>query len=429
MRNAVFGHDVLHHVAGRHDACAGRQQRLDLRFALGGSRRDGDEGFAALRQGPSVHEIVLPAYARNDALANRVGANLPREVYLDGRVDRHHARVLADAERVVRPCHILHHEVFAVVHVIVQPARSQRQRGDRYTRHDPFERVVDHAAFEQRQHAVGHRLGMQPEVFVARERGQHGVGDPAHADLQRRPVGDQFGDVVADPAFDVGGGRRGHFDQRVVDLDGRGDAREVDHGVAVGERHGRVDLRDDCPGAFHGRNGQVGRDAERAVALLVGAREVEDCHVDGQRPVAEQPWDFAQEGRGRLSVALGQPAADVIGHEQAVDQERILVFGAAIGGVCPPDGESGVERDIGELGGTVGHGTDEYFGDRGAALNVDAAVRADELYGFGGCRESHRLIGGFARRRLGVFRAARTARGGSVAKRRPGCPAGGCRSM
>ena len=264
---------------------------------------------------------------------------------------------------------------------------------------------------------------------MARERGQHGVGDPAHADLQRRPVGDQFGDVVADPAFDVGGGCRGHLDQRVVDLDGRGDAREVDHGVAVGERHGRVDLRDDCPGAFHGRNGQVGRDAERAVALLVGAREVEDCHVDGQRPVAEQPWDFAQEGRGRLSVALGQPAADVIGHEQAVDQERILVFGAAIGGVCPPDGESGVERDIGELGGTVGHGTDEYFGDRGAALNVDAAVRADELYGFGGCRESHRLIGGFARRRLGVFRAARTARGGSVAKRRPGCPAGGCRSM
>ena len=173
----------------------------------------------------------------------------------------------------------------------------------------------------------------------------------------------------------------------------------------------------------------AGRDAERAVALLVGAREVEDCHVDGQRPVAEQPRDFTQEGRDRLSVALGQPAADVIGHEQAVDQERILVFGAAIGGVCPPDGESGVERDIGELGGAVGHGADEHFGDRGAALNVDAAVRADELYGFGGCRESHRLIGGFARRRLGVFRAVRTARGGSVAKRRPGCPAGGCRSM
>ena len=67
--------------------------------------------FPALRQGSSVHEIVLPAYAGNDALTDRVGADLPREVDLDGRVDRHHARVLADAERVVRPCHILHHEI------------------------------------------------------------------------------------------------------------------------------------------------------------------------------------------------------------------------------------------------------------------------------------------------------------------------------
>ena len=135
VRHAVFGDDVLDHVARRDDARAGRQQRLDLRFALGCGRRDGDKGLAPFGQRSAVHEVVLAAHARDDAFADRIGAHLPREVHLDGRVDGHDARVLPDAEWVVGPRHVLHHQILAVVHVVVQPARPEGQRGHRHAGH------------------------------------------------------------------------------------------------------------------------------------------------------------------------------------------------------------------------------------------------------------------------------------------------------
>ena len=122
VRHAVFGDDVLDHVARRDDTRSGRQQRLDLRFASGRGRGDGDEGLAPFGQRPAVHEVVLAAYARDDAFADRIGAHLPREVHLHGRVDGHDPGVLPDAERIVGPRHVLHHQILAVVHIVVQPA-------------------------------------------------------------------------------------------------------------------------------------------------------------------------------------------------------------------------------------------------------------------------------------------------------------------
>ena len=221
------------------------------------------------------------------------------------------------------------------------------------------------------------------------ERRQHGVGDASHANLERRSVGNHLGDVVADAPLGIARHGRRHLDQRVVDLDGGGQLRDVNHGVAVGEGHCLVDLADERVGALGGRDGQVGRDSERAVALLVGLREVEQRHVDRQRSVAEHGGNFAQEGGDALSVALGEPAADVVGHEEAVDQEALPVLGLAVGGVEGTHGEGRVDLHVGELPGAVGHGADQRFGNRGAPLDVDAAVGLDEAHRLGGCRVFH----------------------------------------
>ena len=371
---------------------------------------------------------MLAAHARDDAHSDRVGAHLPREVHLHGRIDGHDLRVLPDAERVVGPCHVLHHEVFAVVHVVIQPARAEGQRGHRHAGHHRFLRVVDHAAFQQRQHAVGHRLGVQSQMPVAAEGRQYGVRNAAHADLQRRPVGNQFGDVAADFPFRFARHGRRDLHQRRIDLHGRRQARGVDHGVAVGVGHRLVDLRDDGLGALHGGNRQIGRDAERAVAFGVGRRDVDEREVEGQRAVAEQRGDFAQEGRNGLSVAVGQPPADVVGDEQAVDEERLLVFGAAVGGVEGSHGEGRIDRHMLQFAAPFGHCGHERFGDRGAALNVDAVVGPDEFYRLRGSRVVHVVSGYFLQKRLNVLRAFRTVRGGSSARRRRGCRSGGCRS-
>ena len=202
----------------------------------------------------------------------------------------------------------------------------------------------------------------------------------------------------------------------------------MDHGVAVGVGHRPVDLRDDGLGALHGGNRQIGRDAERAVAFGVGRRDVDECDVERQRAVAEQRGDFAQEGRNGLSVAVGQPPADVVGDEQAVDEERLLVFGAAVGGVEGSHGEGRIDRHMLQFAAPFGHCGHERFGDRGAALNVDAVVGSDEFYRLRGSRVVHVVSGYFLQKRLNVLRAFRTVRGGSSARRRRGFPAGGCRS-
>ena len=372
MGHAVLRDDVLDHVACRHYTGSGCQQRLDFRLAFRGHRRHGDEGLAALGERASVHEVVLAADARDDAYADRIGADLSREVDLHGRVDGHDLRILTDAERIVGPRHILQHQILAVIHVVVQAARPEGQRRHRDPGHDDLLRVVDHAALQQRQYAVGHRFGMESEVFVIFQRSQHGIRDSADADLQRGAVGDHLGDVAPDAELGLGRHGRRNLDQRRIDLHGCGEARRVDDGIAVGEGHGTVDLCDDDPGALHGRNRQVGRDAERAVTFGIRGRNVDQCHVQWNRAVAEQPRDLAQEGRNRLSVSVGEPAADVVGDEEAVDEERFAEFGTAVGSVVSPHGEGRVELHAVQLPAAFGQGGNQHFGNRRAALNVDA---------------------------------------------------------
>ena len=90
----VLGNEPVDVVARRDDACAGRQYGGDLRDALVGHRRHGDDGLAALRQRCAVYEVDLAADARIELRAQRVGAYLAGNVDLQRRIDGRHAVVL-----------------------------------------------------------------------------------------------------------------------------------------------------------------------------------------------------------------------------------------------------------------------------------------------------------------------------------------------
>ena len=85
--------------------------------------------LAAFREGASVHEVVLAADAGDDAGADRIGAYLACEVYLDCGVDGHYRRVLRDAERVIGPCDVLQEKVLTIVHIVIETAGTEGQRG------------------------------------------------------------------------------------------------------------------------------------------------------------------------------------------------------------------------------------------------------------------------------------------------------------
>ena len=109
---------------------------------------------------------MLSAYTGNDAGSDGIGAHLAGKIDLNCGIDGHYLRVLRDAERVVRPCNILQQQVLAVVHIIVEPARAEGQRGHRDAWKDFFAGIIYHSAFKERKDAVGHGLGVEAEVAV-----------------------------------------------------------------------------------------------------------------------------------------------------------------------------------------------------------------------------------------------------------------------
>ena len=100
--NAVFRDYVVHVGSRSQDACAVGQPRHDSRYRIVlRSRRKRNDWLAVFRACRPADEIQLPAKAAVELRPDRLGANLPRQIDLDGRVDGHHAVILRDAERIV----------------------------------------------------------------------------------------------------------------------------------------------------------------------------------------------------------------------------------------------------------------------------------------------------------------------------------------
>ena len=180
----------------------------------------------------------------------------------------------------------------------------------------------DDAGLDQVDDGVGEHLGVDAQVLLVLEELEHGLGDAADAELDRRAVLDQGGDVLADlPGVVVrlaadaprSAARRPARGRRC-----RG--REMQESP-MRPRHLRVDLGDDQRGVLGGALDDVDRDAEAAHAVLVGRGDLDQRHVQRQLAGGEQPRDVRQEDRRVVAQPFLDDVADVFGDEEAVDAE------------------------------------------------------------------------------------------------------------
>ena len=200
--------------------------------------------------------------------------------------------------------------------MVVELARAQSERCHGLAWFDALERVVDYTAFEQRQHAVGHSLGMQPQMLVVGKCTDYGIGNASHANLQGCTVGDMLGDCCTDAQFGLGGHCGWYFNQRVVAFHTSVDFIDVYYGVTIAEGHGFVDLSYHHFGTFDRRCSQVGADAEAHISVRVGHGTVNQSHVDGASAVAEQSGNFAQEAGYAAAVSFSYVLAHRIRHKE-----------------------------------------------------------------------------------------------------------------
>ena len=359
-------------MAGGDNTSAFSEDRVDLRAAFFRHGRDGDEGLAAFGERAAVHEVVLAADAGDDAGADRISAYLAGEVDLDCGVDGHDRRVLRDAERIIGPRYILEQQILTTVHIVIEPARTESEGSYGDARTDLFAGVVDHAAFQKREHAVGHGFGMKSEVLMVLESGQDGIRDASDTDLQGRAVRNHLGYMASDRGINFCRNGSRNLNQRVINLYSCIDLRYMDQRITVRERHGFVDLHDDLAGTFGRGDSKVGRHSERAIAIFIRRGHIEKYGIERKGSVTEKTRDLTKESRYRGSVTVCKPATYVIGHKETLHMEGVLVLGLAVRSFAASDGKGCIYGHITKFPATVGKGLREDFRDRCTSLDINA---------------------------------------------------------
>ncbi len=327
---------------------------------------------------------IWPPTPRIELRAQRVGAYLSRDVYLQGRVDGRHAVVLRDDVGIVGVAHVHHQYGRVVVDEVVDALRTHQERRDHLALVDILGFAVDYAALHQRKHAVGEHLGMDAEVLVAAQLRQHGIGNGADAHLQRRAVLDQGCAVLADGRLGLVRLGEVRLHQRSVVLHEIVDLRRVDHGLSEGAGNVLVHHGEHVIGGLHGGQRRVYRGAERYEAVFVGRRYLNHRHVAGNRAAAVQALRLAQENRNVVGVAALRHFADVAAHEERVELEHAFEFLVGIGRRA--FGVQVVDVYVLQFTGLAAraHGVDKALGSRSHGTQVYVVARFDNLDGFFG---------------------------------------------
>ena len=180
-------------------------------------------------------------------MADRVGADLTGEVDLERRVDGDNPIDLADQIRVVRAVAGMKLDERVVVDVVVQSAAAYDKTRDRPAWMDRLLRVGHRPRLDQSHDAVGKHLGMDAKITPPMEELEHRIRNAADPELQTGPVLHECGDVLADPAIDLG--RRQRVVLRQVAIGRRPGRQPVERHarVAVRSRHAGVDLGEHDP--------------------------------------------------------------------------------------------------------------------------------------------------------------------------------------
>ena len=158
----------------------------------------------------------------------------------------------------------------------------------------------------------------------------------------------------------------------------------MDQRVAVGEGHQLVGLDDDGLGGADGGLGVVAADAERAVALGVGGRGLEDGHV-ARYVAADHRGHILEVGGEEVALAALDHLARVGGQEVAHVAEVAEAVGLVAGIVA--QGGHVVDEDVVVVLAVVGQRLLHQARRGGGMAHDDTLAVADGLDGLGGLRD------------------------------------------
>ena len=289
-------------MPARSDHPGARGQRGDdARYlAAHRPRRQRNDGLATRRQRRTANEVHLTANAGEHLVTDGIGTDLAGQIDLDGRVDGDNLGIPTDDRSVVGPVAGIKTHQRIVVHEIKQLLRAVDETGDDASLAHLLEPVGDRTGFNQLDDAVGKHLRVDAEVLLVFHARQRRIRNATDAHLQGRTIlhqiGNQLPDLGLHVRFRLGVMRL----QRTVGGDESADPAEWHDVVAVGPRHLLVDLRDHNPRGIGGGLAGITGGAERAKAMRIRGRQLEDRHIQLHLTGEKKPGNIRQENGHKI---------------------------------------------------------------------------------------------------------------------------------
>jgi len=150
-----------------------------------------------------------------------------------------------------------------------------------------FSVVGHHPIFHEADYAVAEKLGMDAQVLLALQIGDHCIGNQSVAHLNGRAVLNQAGHISAYLLDDIRRGFEGVLQQWLVMRNHEVYVLDVDESVTVGARHIAVDLDHHQACLLHGALDHVHADSQAEVAVLVRQGGLDQGHIHPDQLGAE----------------------------------------------------------------------------------------------------------------------------------------------
>ncbi len=211
-------------------------------------------------------------------------------------------------------------------------------------------------------HRIGDQFGVDTQILLTPEEGDHGLGNATDAYLERRPVLHERGHVLTDrarallrwphcrplrrdPFIGFGAGR---FHERFVDGHQDVQIEHAEEAVSQGPGHLRVHLGDHQTRVRSGRLDDVHGDAQAAATVDIGGSHLDERDIERDLSAGKEPGYVRKSDRRVVTVSLLDHVAHVRRHEERVHREVVGEFLESVGGLS--EGQRLEHQQIGQRG-------------------------------------------------------------------------------
>src|SRR3989442_1570786 len=255
--------------------------------------------------GGALEKIYLPAHPAILGCANRLGTDLPGQIYLQGAIDGHHMVKLTNVLDIVGVTDRTQLNHGIIIQKVHQATRPYDKAGDYLASVKGFAGPGNDSPLDEVEHPIGEHFAMDAQVTPIGQCLKDGVRNGADTKLQRRPILDQIRYMPAYLPLHLVGRLLPHLMQGPIPVHRVIKLGQMHEAIAVGPGYLRIHEGDDLAGIIDRLTCRIDGRAEGAIAMLVRGRDLNERHIDGPGSAWHEEFGNSGQKRRRITGTTG----------------------------------------------------------------------------------------------------------------------------